>query len=79
MVVLMYLIFFIAPVPIDPMEAGGDPINFKILYFHVPIAVTAYLAFAIAFILLMTSLIILRMESEKLSEEIAFIKCTKNL
>src|SRR3989337_2257281 len=49
-VVSAYLIFFIAPIPIDPMEAGGDPINFKIFYFHVPIAVTAYLAFAVVFV-----------------------------
>jgi len=34
---------------------------------------------AIAFILLMTSLIILRMENEKRTEEIAAIKRTKNL
>lgn len=45
-----YLIFFIAPVPVDPMDAGGDPINFKIFYFHVPIALTAYLAFALVFV-----------------------------
>src|SRR3990172_2196767 len=49
-VVSAYLIFFIAPIPIDPMDAGGDPINFKIFYFHVPIAVTAYLAFAVVFV-----------------------------
>ena len=33
----------------------------------------------IAFILLLTSLIVLRMENEKLTEEIAVIKRTKNL
>ena len=50
MVVSIYLIFFIAPIPINPMDAAGDPINFKIFYFHVPIASTAYLAFAIVFV-----------------------------
>jgi len=49
-VISIYLIFFVAPVPVDPMDAGGDPINFKIFYFHVPIAVTAYLAFAVVFV-----------------------------
>ena len=150
-VISIYLIFFVAPVPVDPMDAGGDPINFKIFYFHVPIAVTAYLAFAvvfvsgimnlrtkretwdtravaaseigvilvplsflsirlwnratvhpvvigpggggisgdtvigtvlvniITFILLLVSLVILRMENEKLADEIVSIKRTKNL
>jgi len=49
LIVSIYMIFFLAPVPIDPMDAGGNPINFKIFYFHVPIAITAYLAFAIVF------------------------------
>lgn len=48
--VSIYLIFFIAPIPINPMDAAGDPINFKIFYFHVPIAATAYFAFAIVFV-----------------------------
>lgn len=61
-VVSIYLIFFIAPIPIDPMEAGGDPINFKIFYFHVPIAVTAYLAFAVVFV---SSILYLRTKQEK--------------
>ncbi|MDD5617224.1 MAG: cytochrome c biogenesis protein CcsA [Candidatus Methanoperedens sp.] len=60
-VVSIYLIFFIAPVPVDPMDAGGDPINFKIFYFHVPIAVTAYLAFAIVFV---SSIMYLRTKRE---------------
>ncbi len=50
LIVSIYMIFFLAPVPIDPMDAGGNPLNFKIFYFHVPIAITAYLAFAIVFI-----------------------------
>lgn len=49
-VVSIYLIFFIAPIPINPMDAAGDPLNFKIFYFHVPIATTAYLAFTIVFV-----------------------------
>ncbi len=61
-VVSIYLIFFIAPIPVDPMEAGGDPINFKIFYFHVPIAVTAYLAFAIVFV---SSILYLRTKQQK--------------
>jgi hypothetical protein len=31
-VVSIYMIFFYAPVPVDPMEAGGNPLNFKIFY-----------------------------------------------
>ena len=50
MVVSIYLIFFVAPIPVDPMDAGGNPINFKIFYFHVPIAITAYLAFTVVFV-----------------------------
>ncbi len=61
-VISIYLIFFIAPVPIDPMEAGGNPINFKIFYFHVPIAVTAYLAFSVVFI---SGIMYLRTKKEK--------------
>ncbi len=58
----IYLIFFFAPIPIDPMEAGGDPINFRIFYFHVPIAVTAYLAFAVVFV---SGIMYLRTKQEK--------------
>lgn len=61
-IVSIYLIFFVAPVPIDPMDAGGDPINFKIFYFHVPIAATAYLAFAVVFV---SSIMFLRTKKEK--------------
>ncbi len=49
-VISIYMIFFVAPIPVDPMDAGGDPINFKIFYFHVPIAITAYLAFTVVFV-----------------------------
>ncbi|MEQ9730127.1 MAG: cytochrome c biogenesis protein CcsA [Candidatus Methanoperedens sp.] len=62
LVVSIYLIFFIAPIPINPMDASGDPINFKIFYFHVPIAVTAYLAFAIVFV---SSILYLRTKQQK--------------
>ncbi len=58
----IYLIFFVAPIPINPMNAGGDPINFKIFYFHVPIATTAYLAFAFVFV---SSIMYLRTKKEK--------------
>lgn len=46
----IYLVFFIAPIPIDPGSAAGDPNNFKIFYFHLPIAISAYLSFAIVFV-----------------------------
>jgi len=62
LIVSIYMIFFIAPIPIDPMEAAGNPVNFKIFYFHVPIAATAYLAFAIVFI---SSIMYLRTKKEK--------------
>lgn len=62
LIVSIYMIFFIAPIPIDPMEAAGDPVNFKIFYFHVPIAATAYLAFAIVFV---SSIMYLRTKKEK--------------
>lgn len=61
-VVSIYMIFFIAPIPIDPMEAGGNPINFKIFYFHVPIAITAYLAFTVVFV---SGIMFLRTKQEK--------------
>lgn len=48
--VSIYLLFFKALIPIDPKTAAGDPNNFKIFYFHVPIAITAYVAFTIVFI-----------------------------
>ncbi|NJD77711.1 MAG: cytochrome C assembly protein [Candidatus Methanoperedens sp.] len=60
--VSIYLIFFVAPIPIDPMDAGGNPINFKIFYFHVPIAATAYVAFGIVFV---SSIMYLRTKHEK--------------
>ena len=61
LIVSIYMLFFLAPIPIDPMDAGGNPLNFKIFYFHVPIAITAYLAFAIVFI---SSIMYLRTKRE---------------
>ena len=58
-----YLVFFIAPIPIDPGRAAGDPNNFKIFYFHLPIAISAYLCFGIVFI---TSILYLRTKQQKL-------------
>jgi heme exporter protein C len=58
----VYLDFFIAPVPIDPGQGAGDPNNFKIFYFHLPIAISAYLSFFIVFI---TSILYLRKKEQK--------------
>jgi heme exporter protein C len=62
MLVSIYLIFFAAPIPIDPMTASGDPNNFKIFYFHLPIAISAYLGFAIVFV---SSILYLRAKIQK--------------
>lgn len=61
-VISIYMIFFYAPIPVDPMDAGGNPLNFKIFYFHVPIAITAYLAFAVVFV---SGIMYLRTKQEK--------------
>ncbi len=61
-IVSAYLLFFYAPIPINPKEAGGDPNNFKIFYFHVPIAISAYLAFTIV---LVSSILYLRTKHQK--------------
>ena len=58
----IYLVFFIAPIPIDPGSAAGDPNNFKIFYFHIPIAISAYLSFAIVFV---SSILYLRSKNQK--------------
>ncbi|MCX9074712.1 MAG: cytochrome c biogenesis protein [Candidatus Methanoperedens sp.] len=51
MLISIYLIFSsFSPIPVSLKEAPGDPINFKIFYFHLPIAISAYLAFAIVFV-----------------------------
>ncbi len=62
MLISIYLVFFYAPIPIDPKTAGGDPNNFKIFYFHLPIAISAYLAFAVVFV---SSVLYLRYKQQK--------------
>jgi heme exporter protein C len=58
----IYVVFFKAPIPIDTTNAAGDPNNFKIFYFHLPIAISAYLSFAVVFI---TSILYLRSKEQK--------------
>lgn len=43
----IYMVFFYAPIP---AEGPGKPESYRIFYFHVPIAITTYLAFTIVFI-----------------------------
>ncbi|MCZ7382778.1 MAG: cytochrome c biogenesis protein CcsA [Candidatus Methanoperedens sp.] len=57
-----YLVFFQAPIPIDPGSAAGDPNNFRIFYFHLPIAISAYLCFAVVFI---SSILYLKSKQQK--------------
>jgi heme exporter protein C len=58
----VYIDFFIAPIPIDPGQGAGDANNFKIFYFHLPIAISAYVSFFIVFI---TSILYLRKKEQK--------------
>lgn len=58
----IYLVFFYAPIPVSSKEAAGDPNNFKIFYFHLPIAISAYLAFAAVFI---SGILYLRSKEQK--------------
>ncbi|NJD54524.1 MAG: cytochrome C assembly protein [Candidatus Methanoperedens sp.] len=58
----VYFVFFVAPIPIDPGSAAGDPNNFKIFYFHLPIAISAYLSFAVVFV---SSILYLRSKKQK--------------
>jgi heme exporter protein C len=58
----IYILFFVAPIPIDTGTAAGDPNNFKIFYFHVPIAISAYLCFAVVFV---SSILYLRSKKQK--------------
>ncbi|HEY9246876.1 MAG TPA: cytochrome c biogenesis protein CcsA [Candidatus Methanoperedens sp.] len=60
--VSIYLVFFVAPIPIKTTEAAGDPNNFKIFYFHLPIAISAYLSFAIVFV---SSILYLKTKKQK--------------
>jgi heme exporter protein C len=57
-----YFLFFIAKIPIDTAGAAGDPENFKIFYFHLPIAISAYVSFFIVFI---ASILYLRSKKQK--------------
>jgi heme exporter protein C len=58
----IYVVFFVAKIPIDPGQAAGDPNDFKIFYFHLPIAISAYLSFAIVFV---ASILYLRTKQQK--------------
>ncbi len=58
----IYVVFFVAKIPIDPGQAAGDPNNFKIFYFHLPIAISAYLSFAVVFV---ASILYLRSKQQK--------------
>jgi heme exporter protein C len=62
MLVSAYLVFFYAQIPINPQETGANPNDFKIFYFHLPVAISAYLAFAIVFI---SSVLYLRSKKQK--------------
>jgi len=63
MLVSIYLIFSgYSPIPVSVKEAAGEPNNFKIFYFHLPIAISAYLAFAIVFV---ASILYLRGKKQK--------------
>lgn len=62
LLISIYIVFFIAPVPINPGSAVGDKISFKIFYFHLPIAISAYVSFAIVFI---SSIMYLRTKKQK--------------
>lgn len=58
----IYVVFFVAKIPIDPGQAAGDPNDFKIFYFHLPIAISAYLSFVVVFI---ASILYLRSKQQK--------------
>jgi heme exporter protein C len=48
--VSIYTVFFVAPIPAAPPIVWGDINDYRIFYFHLPIAISAYLSFAIVFI-----------------------------
>jgi heme exporter protein C len=63
MLISIYLVFSgFSPIPVSPRETVGDPNNFKIFYFHLPIAVSAYLAFVLVFV---SSILYLRSNEQK--------------
>ncbi len=65
-VLMLISIYFLfspgTPIPVDIKQAAGDPNNFKIFYFHLPIAISAYLSFAIVFV---SSIMYLRSKDQK--------------
>ncbi|HIH44727.1 MAG TPA: cytochrome c biogenesis protein CcsA [Candidatus Methanoperedenaceae archaeon] len=47
----LYMILFYAPSPVSAISnPPGDPNSYKIAYFHIPIAITAYIGFFIVFL-----------------------------
>lgn len=63
MIVSIYAVFSdYSPIPVSVKNAPGEPANFKIFYFHLPIAISSYLAFAIVFI---SSVLYLRGKQQK--------------
>lgn len=58
----MYVVFFVAPIPAKPPIVWGDINDYRIFYFHLPIAISAYLSFAIVFI---CSIMYLREKEQK--------------
>lgn len=63
MIISIYAVFSdYSPIPVSVKNAPGDPANFKIFYFHLPIAISAYLAFAVVFV---SSVLYLRGKQQK--------------
>jgi len=62
LIIASYIIFFKAGIPIPIGTAAGDPENFKIFYFHVPIAISSFVSFFIVFI---SSILYLRKKTQK--------------
>jgi len=60
--VSIHVVFFVAPRPATPTIVWGDVNDYKIFYFHLPIAISAYLSFAIVFI---SSIMYLRKKEQK--------------
>jgi heme exporter protein C len=63
MIISIFAVFSdYSPIPVSVKNAPGDPANFKIFYFHLPIAISSYLAFAVVFI---SSVLYLRGKQQK--------------
>ncbi|VVB89176.1 Cytochrome c biogenesis protein CcsA [uncultured archaeon] len=58
----IYLIFFVAPIPSTPAIVWGERSDYKIFYFHLPIAISTYVSFAIVFA---CSILYLRKKKQK--------------